>query len=118
VLAVPYWAAICSREIFAKASWKFLLPVSALAAGSPWLVLQLAGGAAGILYATKIFVILLFAIWIGAVQKPGEFLDLGVWALGSRAGFDIGLAAKLPLQFIASISDDLTHMKTALRIKG
>lgn len=117
LLSAACWILFCAKETFARVSWKLFVPVTVLAAGFPGLILSLTGGEGG-MYAAKIFVILAFAFWFGAVQKPGEFLDLGVWALGRKTGFDLGLAAELSLQFLAGITDDLAHMKQALRIKG
>lgn len=116
LLAAVCWIFFCAKETFTRVSWKFFVPVTVLTAGFPGLVLSLTGGEGG-MYAAKIFVILCFAFWLGAAQKPGEFLDLGVWALGRKTGFDLGLTAELSLQFLAGISDDLAHMKHALRIK-
>lgn len=113
-----WWSIFGARETFVQVSWKQVLPVSLLASGFPGLILLLTGNDSGMEYAAKIFVILLIAFWVGAARKPGEFLDLGVWALGNRIGFDLGLAAELSMQFFFGVSDDLTRMKTALRIKG
>ncbi len=113
-----WWLVFCARDTCTGVSWKLFLPVAFLASGFPGLVLVLTGTSGGLLYAAKIFVLLLLAFWLGAVRRPGEFLDLGVWALGSRTGFDLGLTAELSLQFLAGISEDFTHMKTALAIKG
>ena len=117
LFAAVCWIFFCAKETFARVSWKLFVPVTILAAGFPGLILTLTGGEGGI-YAAKILVMLAFAFWFGAVQKPGEFLDLGVWALGRKTGFDLGLAAELSLQFLTGIADDLAHMKHALRIKG
>ncbi|MDV0443251.1 hypothetical protein [Methanorbis rubei] len=116
-LAFLWWLIFCSRETFAKVSWKIVLPVSIIAAGFPGLVLMLTGSSDGVTYAAKILVILLLAFWFGAARKSGEFLDLGVWSLGNKIGFDLGLVAELSMQFLAGIADDLSHMKTALAIK-
>ena len=32
--------------------------------------------------------------------------------------FDLGLSAELTMQYLSGISDDLSHMRSALRIKG
>lgn len=93
------------------------MPSAVLAAGFPGLILYLSGGDGGI-YAAKIFVIFCLAFWLGVSHKPGEFLDLGVWALGRKTGFDLGLSAELTMQYLSGISDDLSHMRSALRIKG
>ncbi|MDV0440859.1 hypothetical protein McpAg1_00360 [Methanocorpusculaceae archaeon Ag1] len=116
-LALLWWLVFCSRETFAKISWKLVLPVSILTAGFPGLVLTLTGSGDGFIYAAKIFALLLLAFWVGAARKSGEFLDLGVWAFGNRLGFDLGLTAELSMQFLAGIADDFSHMKTALTIK-
>lgn len=117
LFAAVCWIVFCAKETFARVSWKLFVPVTILAAGFPGLILSLTGGEGGI-YAAKILVMLAFAFWFGAAQKPGEFLDLGVWALGRKTGFDLGLAAELSRQFLTGIADDLAHMKHALRIKG
>ncbi len=116
-LVFIWWLIFCSRETFTTLSWKQVLPASILAAAFPGLVLTLTGSDSGIIYAAKILVILLLAFWVGAARKPGEFLDLGVWALGNRTGFDIGLVAELSMQFLSGVSEDLFHMKNALTIK-
>ncbi|MDR0980949.1 MAG: hypothetical protein LBL85_04130 [Methanocalculaceae archaeon] len=117
LFAAVCWIFFCAKETFSRISWKLFVPVTILAAGFPGLILSLTGEEGG-LYAAKIVVILAFAFWLGAAQKPGEFLDLGVWALGRKTGFDLGLAAELSMQFFSGISDDLAHIKHALRIKG
>lgn len=117
LVAGVWWIMFGARETFAQVSWKQVLPVSLLAAGFSGLVLILTGSDSGMEYTAKIFIILLIAFWVGAARKPGEFLDLGVWALGNRIGFDLGLVAELSMQFFAGVSDDLARMRTALRIK-
>ena len=99
LLAAACWIVFCAEETFSHNSWKLFMPSAVLAAGFPGLILYLSGGDGGI-YAAKIFVIFCLAFWLGVSHKPGEFLDLGVWALGRKTGFDLG------------------HMKSALRIKG
>ena len=85
------------------------MPSAVLAAGFPGLILYLSGGDGGI-YAAKIFVIFCLAFWLGVSHKPGEFLD--------QTGFDLGLSAELTMQYLSGISDDLSHMRSALRIRG
>ena len=117
LLAAACWIVFCAEETFSHNSWKLFMPSAVLAAGFPGLILYLSGGDGGI-YAAKIFVIFCLAFWLGVSHKPGEFLDLGVWALGRKTGFDLGLSAELTMQYLSGISDDLSHMKSALRIKG
>ena len=117
LLAAASWLLFCADETFSHNSWKIFVPSAVLAAGFPGLILYLTGGD-GMIYAAKIFVIFCFAFWLGVSHKPGEFLDLGVWALGRKTGFDLGLSAELTMQYLSGISDDLSHMKSALKIKG
>ena len=117
LLAAACWIVFCAEETFSHNSWKLFMPSAVLAAGFPGLILYLSGGDGGI-YAAKIFVIFCLAFWLGVSHKPGEFLDLGVWALGRKTGFDLGLSAELTMQYLSGISDDLSHMKSALRSKG
>ena len=117
LLASACWIVFCAEETFSHNSWKLFMPSAVLAAGFPGLILYLSGGDGGI-YAAKIFVIFCLAFWLGVSHKPGEFLDLGVWALGRKTGFDLGLSAELTMQYLSGISDDLSHMRSALRIKG
>ena len=117
LLASACWIVFCAEDTVSHNSWKLFMPSAVLAAGFPGLILYLSGGDGGI-YAAKIFVIFCLAFWLGVSHKPGEFLDLGVWALGRKTGFDLGLSAELTMQYLSGISDDLSHMKSALRIKG
>ena len=117
LLAAACWIVFCAEETFSHNSWKLFMPSAVLAAGFPGLILYLSGGDGGI-YAAKIFVIFCLAFWLGVSHKPGEFLDLGVWALGRKTGFDLGLSAELPMRTPPDTADDLSHMKSALGIKG
>ncbi|HJK50619.1 MAG TPA: hypothetical protein O0X67_01000, partial [Methanocorpusculum sp.] len=100
LLAAACWIVFCAEETFSHNSWKLFMPSAVLAAGFPGLILYLSGGDGGI-YAAKIFVIFCLAFWLGVSHKPGEFLDLGVWALGRKTGFDLGLSAELTMQYLS-----------------
>ena len=113
LLAAACWIVFCAEETFSHNSWKLFMPSAVLAAGFPGLILYLSGGDGGI-YAAKIFVIFCLAFWLGVSHKPGEFLDLGVWALGRKTGFDLGLSAELTMQYLSGISDDLSHMSKTI----
>lgn len=117
VAALLWWWCFSAQKTFQALSWRTILKVSIIAAGFPGLVLILFGNSDGLIYAFKIFVILLISFWLGAVHRPGEFLNLGVWAFGKKHGFDLGLTAELSLQFLRGILDDYTHIKTALLFK-
>ena len=117
LLAAACWIVFCAEETFSHNSWKLFMPSAVLAAGFPGLILYLSGGDGGI-YAAKIFVIFCLAFWLGVSHKPGEFLDLGVGALGRKPGFAPALPPDLPMHSPPGISNDLPHRKPALRNKG
>ena len=81
------------------------------------LILQLLQGT-GIMYGFRMGAILLVAAWLWSEYRPGEMLDLTVWLMGDRLGFDLGLVAELSIQGLESFVDDLERMRTAWSIKG
>jgi hypothetical protein len=80
-------------------------------------VLEILGGG-GILYFIRMSVILLIGMWIYDEQKSGEFLAAGVWLLGNRIGFEIGMTAEMGIQSLESVAADLERIRVAEEIKG
>jgi energy-coupling factor transport system permease protein len=116
--AAVWWLIFGAKQTLGKKPWKLLLGTVFFTAAVPSLVTALSGGGGAISYAVRMAVIVLLAFWFGSCRKPGEFLDLFVWAFGNRTGFDLGLAAELSIQALYGISDDFSRQKTALAIKG
>jgi energy-coupling factor transport system permease protein len=72
----------------------------------------------GISYGIRMGVILLVGMWLYSEQEPGEFLNAGVWFLGKRAGFELGMIAELALQAMDTLLSDLERIRMAWNIKG
>jgi len=81
------------------------------------LVLELFGGG-GLSYFTRMTVIVLIGMWIFSEQKSGEFLSIGVWLFGNRAGFELGMVAEMGMQSLISVTADLDRIRMAEKIKG
>ena len=81
------------------------------------LVLELSGGS-GLSYFARMTVIVLIGMWIFSEQKSGEFLAIGVWLFGNRAGFDLGMVAEMGMQSFVSVTADLDRIRMAEKIKG
>lgn len=81
------------------------------------LVLELSGGS-GISYFARMTVIVLIGMWIFSEQKSGDFLAIGVWLFGNRAGFDLGMVAEMGIQSLVSVTADLDRIRVAEKIKG
>ncbi len=77
-----------------------------------------AGGGDGLSYLVRMIVIILIGVWLFSEQKNGEFLHLGVWLLGNRTGFEMGMIAEMGMQMAESLAADLDRIHMALRIKG
>jgi hypothetical protein len=81
------------------------------------LVLELSGGR-GLSYFARMTVIVLIGMWIFSEQKSGDFLAIGVWLFGNRAGFDLGMVAEMGMQSLVSVTADLDRIRVAEKIKG
>jgi len=81
------------------------------------LVLELSGGR-GFSYFARMTVIVLIGMWIFSEQKSGDFLAIGVWLFGNRAGFDLGMVAEMGIQSLVSVTADLDRIRVAEKIKG
>ncbi len=75
-------------------------------------------GGLGISYLVRMIPIILIAAWAYSDRQESELLDVSVWLLGRRIGFDIGLTAEMGLQSLQLISHDLEKIKQAMTIKG
>jgi hypothetical protein len=81
------------------------------------LVMELSGGG-GLSYFARMTVIVLIGVWIFSEQKSGEFLSIGVWLFGNRAGFELGMVADMGIQSFVSLTADLDRIRIAEKIKG
>jgi energy-coupling factor transporter transmembrane protein EcfT len=72
----------------------------------------------GVSYFVRMIAIILIGIWIYTEQQSGEFLDTGVWLLGSRTGFEIGMLAEMTMQSITSLASDFERIRMAEKLKG
>jgi energy-coupling factor transporter transmembrane protein EcfT len=81
------------------------------------LVLEIYGGG-GLSYFTRMTVIVLIGMWVYSEQKSGEFLGIGVWLLGNRAGFELGMIAEMGMQSLSSVAADFERIQMAQKIKG
>jgi hypothetical protein len=77
-----------------------------------------ATGGDGPSYLVRMGVIILIGIWLYSKQEVGEFLHLGVWLLGNRIGFEIGMIAEMGMQMAESLTADLDRIHMAMMIKG
>jgi len=81
------------------------------------LILELFGGG-GLSYFFRMTVIVLIGMWIFSEQKSGEFLSIGVWLFGDRAGFELGMVAEMGIQSLVAVTTDLDRIRMAEKIKG
>jgi len=75
-------------------------------------------GADGISYFFRITAVLIIASWMYAERYPGELLDVGVWALGTKTGFDLGLIGELSMSSLDTLAREIDRISVALRQKG
>jgi energy-coupling factor transport system permease protein len=75
-------------------------------------------GGDGPSYLIRMIAIVLIGIWLYSERETGEFLHLGVWLLGNRTGFEIGMIAEMGMQQAESLAADLDRIHMAMRIKG
>lgn len=81
------------------------------------LLLQVINGS-GFSYFIRVTVIILTGLWVAGEYQPGDFLNLGVWLLGTGIGFDLGLVAEMGMQSFVSLLDDLDRIRLAYSLKG
>ncbi len=112
--ALLWWFA-CSGQ-FPGVKIRLIVPVAAMIAFFS-IVLALTGGD-GISYFIRMLVIILIGFWMYAEQKSGEFLKLGVWLLGDRAGFELGMLAGMGRQTMDLLAQDFDRILVAENLKG
>jgi energy-coupling factor transport system permease protein len=81
------------------------------------LFISVAGGD-GLSYLVRMITLVLIGVWLYSEQETGEFLHLGVWLLGNRAGFEMGMIAEMGMQMAESLAVDLDRIHMAMMIKG
>jgi len=80
-------------------------------------ILEITGGG-GLSYFFRMMVVILIGVWLLSGRKPGEFLNLGCWLFGKRAGFELGMVAEMALQSLNSLIIDFDRIRAAERMKG
>ena len=75
-------------------------------------------GGEGILYGTRMVVIVLVGLWLYTEYHAGEFLHLGTWLLGEGAGFELGMLAEMGLQSLDVLVSDIARIRQAQDLKG
>ena len=112
--ALVWWIAWTGR--LSGKQVRAIIPVGAMIAFFS-IVLSLTGGD-GPSYFFRMLVIVLIGFWIYAEQKSGEFLRLGVWLLGDRAGFELGMLADMGMQAMQLLVRDFDRIRIAEALKG
>jgi hypothetical protein len=110
------WWLIFARPFSRAGSIRLILPGVILVAVFS-LVTALAGGDA-VSYGIRMTVIILIGFWMYPEQKDGEFLQLGVWLLGDRTGFELGMLAELGMQTLDLLVRDFDRIRVAAALKG
>jgi energy-coupling factor transport system permease protein len=110
-----WWLVFC-RPLLVLKKVRLLVPALVLIVFFS-AVLELTGGE-GISYCVRMTVILLIGAWVYTGYRQGEFLSLGTWLLGERAGFDLGMIAEMGMQSLDLMVSDLLRIRQAQRLKG
>jgi len=113
--AAAVWCCIFARRIPVRKNARLFLSLAVMM-GFFSLVLEVSGGD-GVSYFIRMMVIVLIGAWIYSEQKRGEFLRLGVWLLGDRAGFELGLLADMGMQAMDLLIADFEKIRIAERLK-
>lgn len=115
ILSVAWWLLLTGRttsfQSLRACALIILLPVIAACATT------LSGGD-GLSYLLRIGAVLLISSWAYSERYQGEFLDVSVWLLGNRIGFDIGLIGEMSLASAEVMGDEVRRTLIALRQKG
>ena len=115
ILSILWWL-VCGR---AKTSIKtlrslFLILIIPAVMG----LAALWSGGDGLSYFIRISAVLIIASWMYAERYPGELLDVGVWFLGTKTGFDLGLIGELSMSSLDTMAREVNRISIALRQKG
>ena len=110
-----WWLVFTPRVQLAKKIRRIISLILMIAFFS--LVMEIYGGG-GLSYFARMTVIVLIGMWVYSEQKSGEFLGTGVWLLGNRTGFELGLIAEMGMQSLSSVAADFERIQLAQKIKG
>ena len=114
-IAAGIWCLVFARHLALKKHARLFLAL-ALFVGFFAVVLELSGGA-GLSYFIRMMAIILIGVWVYSEQKKGEFLRLGVWLFGERAGFELGLVADMGMQAMDLLVSDFHAICLADKLK-
>ncbi|MDD5144362.1 hypothetical protein [Methanoregula sp.] len=109
------WWITCSGKVSEIMRMRMILPVAGMLAFFS-AVLSLTGGD-GVSYFLRMMVIVLIGSWVYAEQRSGEFLHLGVWLLGKRTGFELGMLADMAMQTLHLMVRDFDTIRVAQNLK-
>jgi energy-coupling factor transporter transmembrane protein EcfT len=115
-LAAFLWWLIFTDNISLLRKSRLVLP-SMILVGIFGTILEITGGS-GASYVLRMMVVILIGVWLLSGQRPGEFLNLGTWLLGNRAGFELGMLAEMALQNLNQLLNDFDRVRAAERMKG
>lgn len=113
--AAVVWCLIFARTLSLRRHARLFLSLGILV-GFFATVLQMSGGD-GVSYFIRMMVIVLIGAWVYSERKKGEFLRLGVWLLGGKTGFDLGLIADMGMQAMDLLIADFEKIRLARRLK-
>jgi energy-coupling factor transporter transmembrane protein EcfT len=101
-----------SRVLHSRPFWIYLGII-----GLFGLLIQIEGGD-GVSYLLRFGAIALVALWTYREYRCGEFLDVAVWAFGTKTGFELGLVAEMSMQSFRILGEDMDRIRMALTLKG
>lgn len=113
--AFLWWLLFTERVSVLKKS-RMIVPVAVMI-GFFSAVLAFTGGD-GASYFFRMMVVVLIGFWMFTEQKDGEFLRFGVWLLGERAGFELGMLADMGMQTMHLLVRDFDQIRIAESQKG
>lgn len=115
-VAVFTWWLVFTKNIrILQKNYLILYPVVLIGCFS--IVMELTSGE-GISYFFRMLVIILIGAWLLDEQRPEDFLNLGVWLSGEKAGFEIGMIAGMGMQALDTLKTDFDRIRLAERLKG
>jgi len=114
-IAAGCWCLVFARHLSLKKHARLFLAL-ALFVGFFAVVLSVSGGD-GPSYFIRMMAIILIGGWVYSEQKKGEFLCLGVWLFGKKAGFEMGLVADMAMQAMDLLVADFHAISLADKLK-
>jgi len=115
MLALLWWALFCRARTSIRSFPSLILILivpAVMGLAAIW------SGENGISYFIRITAVLIIASWMYAERYPGELLDVGVWLLGTKTGFDLGLIGELSMSALEVLSRETERVSVAIRQKG